>query len=471
MLITLSRCELLERLVLDGCKQLTSAALEATLSSWPNLITIDLTDVFEVTNKAIISLAETSNKLQGVDLSRCRFLGDPVLIALAKNCPDLRRFKIGGSDLVTDIGVSAVVNGCPLLLKLDVRGCSSITDTAIREMWTHSPYMQELHLEFCDALTDLAFPSKVEIAKPGDPRDQKDDNAEGLVANTDPPQLVSEAKELANVEPQESLLSLPGLTSVELCTLVVHQFSKNLQSLSLSSCTRITDLAIEGIVTCAPGLRELRLRKCSLLTDRSVETICKLGHSLHYLDLAHVNQITNEAVKKLAQSCTGLKDVDFTCCDKLTDESVVELSKLPKLRRIVLVRVSKITDVAIYALAARATFLQNVHLSYCEQITLQAVHLLLDKARKLKHLTLTGIRVFMDPELQRFCREPPKDYNSRAAFCVYSGHGITQLRNHLDSTSIEMFDEQRFLDAIGDAPPVAGNFGSDADSRWYEFED
>ena len=79
--------------------------------------------------------------------------------------------------------------------------------------------------------------------------------------------------------------------------------------------------------------------------------------------------------------------------------------------------------------------LERIHLSYCEQITVPAVHFLLQKLTKLTHLSLTGIPAFRDSELQEFCRPPPREFNStqRAAFCVYSGTGVRDLRRHLES--------------------------------------
>lgn len=88
--------------------------------------------------------------------------------------------------------------------------------------------------------------------------------------------------------------------------------------------------------------------------------------------------------------------------------SVFELSALPKLRRVGLVRVNNLTDEAIYALAERHATLERIHLSYCDQITVMAIHFLLQKLHKLTHLSLTGIPAFRNPELQRFCREAPK---------------------------------------------------------------
>lgn len=87
--------------------------------------------------------------------------------------------------------------------------------------------------------------------------------------------------------------------------------------------------------------------------------------------------------------------------------SVFELSALPKLRRVGLVRVNNLTDEAIFSLADRHATLERIHLSYCDQISVMAVHFLLQKLHKLTHLSLTGVPAFRQPELQRFCREPP----------------------------------------------------------------
>lgn len=94
-------------------------------------------------------------------------------------------------------------------------------------------------------------------------------------------------------------------------------------------------------------------------------------------------------------------------CVQLTDMSVFELSTLQKLRRIGLVRVNNLTDQAIQALGERHATLERIHLSYCDQISVLAIHFLLQKLPKLTHLSLTGITAFRRTELQQFCRPPP----------------------------------------------------------------
>lgn len=87
--------------------------------------------------------------------------------------------------------------------------------------------------------------------------------------------------------------------------------------------------------------------------------------------------------------------------------SVFELSSLPKLRRVGLVRVDNLTDESVYALADRHATLERIHLSYCDQISVMAIYFLLQKLHKLTHLSLTGVPAFRQTELQQFCRPPP----------------------------------------------------------------
>jgi len=57
----------------------------------------------------------------------------------------------------------------------------------------------------------------------------------------------------------------------------------------LGAARKITDDAVEGIVSNASKIRNLVLAKCVGLTDAAVESICKLGRNLHYLHLGHAN--------------------------------------------------------------------------------------------------------------------------------------------------------------------------------------
>jgi len=311
---------------------------------------------------------------------------------LGDNCPLLRRVKLSGLTLVTDVGVSAIVENSPLLLELDLHQCENITDLSVRKVWKHSVLIREIRLSMCTNLTDLAFPA----------------------VNT-----------VVNPFPSTDTSTLPPLH--------ITRTFEQLRLLDLTFCARITDDAVEGIVAHAPKIRNLVLAKCSQLTDRSANAICGLGKHLHYLHLGHASRITDAAVKVLAKNCTRIRYIDFANCAKLTDAAVAELSVLPKLRRIGLVRVTNLTDEAVYMLGERHASLERIHLSYCDQISVMAVHYLLLKLHKLTHLSLSGVPAFRQPNIQRYCREAPKEFTTaqRQNFCVFSNKGVWQLRTYL----------------------------------------
>ncbi|KAE8259180.1 hypothetical protein A4X13_0g1185 [Tilletia indica] len=215
---------------------------------------------------------------------------------------------------------------------------------------------------------------------------------------------------------------------------------EQLRIIDLTSCSHLTDAAVEGIIANTPRIRNLVLNKCSGLTDRSAMAIARLGKNLHHLHLGHVQRITDRGVTAFARSCTRLRYIDLAYCSELTDQSLFEIAAhLPRLRRIGLVKVNNLTDAAIIRLVEKHTCLERIHLSYCDNITADAVFRLLTKLTKLTHLSLTGVASFRNSELQRFCREPPDSYNEqqRQNFCVYSGPGVRELRHYLQGLQQE----------------------------------
>ncbi|EGN93032.1 hypothetical protein SERLA73DRAFT_98359 [Serpula lacrymans var. lacrymans S7.3] len=445
----LAQCDRLERLTLVNCGSISDDALARVLPCLPNLVAIDLTGVSEASDKVIVGLASAAKRLQGINLSGCRKVTNVGVFALAANCPLLRRVKLSGVEGVTDEPVSELAKSCPLLLEIDLNNCKLITDASVRDLWIHSTHMREMRLSQCVELTDAAFPAPLKSEASNAPR-----------INSFPPSMTRYSEELP--------------------PLVLNRSLDHLRMLDLTACSLLTDDAIEGIISHAPKIRNLVLSKCGQLSDRTVENICLLGKHLHYLHLGHAINITDRSIKTLARCCTRLRYVDFANCVLLTDMSVFELSSLPKLRRIGLVRVNNLTDEAIYALADRHGTLERIHLSYCDQISVMAIHFLLQKLHKLTHLSLTGIPSFRKTELQQFCRQPPQEFNmsQRAAFCVYSGSGVARLRAYLtelfntitedmnaDDEDTEYDDdvEQYPSEGIADTELETGNEGDDED--------
>ena len=255
LFVRLAACTRLERLTLMNCGAITDDALVAALPAWPNLVALDLTNVQDATDRAIITLANTARRLQGLNLGSCKLVTDEGIIAVAQNSPQLRRIKLGGLELITDRAVTALAVNCPLLLEVDLNNCEGITDASVRDLWTHSVHMREFRLANCRNLTDNGFP-----APPRPPP-----------TGPDP-------------FPTSTQVPSPEWPPLELPRPFEH-----LRILDLTSCSNITDSAIEGIVSNARKIRNLVLAKCHLLTDAALESICKLGKNLHYLHLGHAS--------------------------------------------------------------------------------------------------------------------------------------------------------------------------------------
>ncbi|CAL3972024.1 hypothetical protein PZA11_005249 [Diplocarpon coronariae] len=393
--LALQHCNRIERLTLTGCKGLTDSGISGLLNNSKNLLALDISGVFQVTEASIYALAAHCHKLQGLNISGCTKISNQSMIAVAEACNYLKRLKLNNCDQLDDSSITAFAVNCPNILEIDLHQCRLIGNGPVTALIQRGQTLRELRLAHCELISDEAF--------------------------------------------------MP---------LSLNKTFEHLRILDLTSCARLTDQAIEKIIEVAPRLRNLVFAKCRNLTDQSVNAISKLGKNLHFLHLGHCSQITDAAVKKLVQNCNRIRYIDLGCCIHLTDESVKKLATLPKLRRIGLVKCSNITNESVYALAQSAhrypryrmshgdllehtpaSSLERVHLSYCTNLTLNSIVVLLNNCQKLTHLSLTGVQSFLRSDLEQFCREAPAEFteHQRNVFCVFSGMGVMGLRNHLNT--------------------------------------
>ena len=63
----------------------------------------------------------------------------------------------------------------------------------------------------------------------------------------------------------------------------------------------------------------------------------------------------------------------------------------------------------------------------------KGIHELLQYCPRLTHLSLTGVQAFLREDLTRFCRDAPPEFThpQRDVFCVFSGEGVSRLREYL----------------------------------------
>ncbi|KNG83225.1 hypothetical protein ANOM_009088 [Aspergillus nomiae NRRL 13137] len=403
-LVPFAQCNRIERLTLTNCSKLTDKGVSDLVEGNRHLQALDVSDLRSLTDHTLYTVARNSPRLQGLNITNCIKVTDDSLIVVSENCRHIKRLKLNGVIQVTDRAITSFARNCPAILEIDLHDCKSVTNRSITSLMATLPNLRELRLAHCTEIDDLAF------------------------------------------------LELPKQLSMD-----------SLRILDLTACEHIRDDAVERIVSSAPRLRNLVLAKCKFITDRAVGAICKLGKNLHYVHLGHCSNITDAAVIQLVKSCNRIRYIDLACCVRLTDRSVQELATLPKLRRIGLVKCTLITDRSISALArpkasphSSISSLERVHLSYCVNLTMPGIHALLNNCPRLTHLSLTGVQEFLRDELTKFCRDAPPEFThqQRQVFCVFSGDGVKQLRDHLNRTvpparemnEATMYDDDEELD-------------------------
>ncbi|KPM37842.1 SCF E3 ubiquitin ligase complex F-box protein grrA [Neonectria ditissima] len=395
--LPLAVCTRVERLTLTNCRDLTDSGLIALVQNSNSLLALDISNDKNITERSINAIAEHCKRLQGLNISACDNISNESMIALAHSCRFIKRLKLNECVQLRDDAILAFAEQCPNILEIDLHQCSWIGNSPVTSLLAKGNCLRELRLASCDLIDDEAF------------------------------------------------LALPQ-----------GRLFEHLRILDLTSCTRLTDAAVQKIIEVAPRLRNLVLAKCRNITDVAVHAISKLGKNLHYVHLGHCGQITDEGVKKLVQNCNRIRYIDLGCCTNLTDESVKRLALLPKLKRIGLVKCSSITDDSVFALAEAAyrprvrrdasgmfvgseyyaSSLERVHLSYCVNLTLKSIMKLLNSCPRLTHLSLTGVVAFQRDDFQPFCRTAPPEFtqHQRDVFCVFSGTMVPKFRDFLNTS-------------------------------------
>ncbi|KAF2152104.1 RNI-like protein [Myriangium duriaei CBS 260.36] len=391
VLLGMTACKRIERLTLTTCTKLSDFSLVPLIHGNRSLVALDVTGMEFFTDKSLLTVADNCVRLQGLNVTGCRRLTDESVMAVARNCRHLKRLKFNACTQLTDKSIMTVAAHSSHLLEIDLFDLPFVESPSVTHLLTSCKQLRELRLMRCPRITDSAFTSLPLKAAP----------------------------------------------------------FEALRILDLTDCTETGDKAVEKIVATCPRLRNLLLAKCRHLTDRAVYAITKLGKNLHYLHLGHCARLTDESIKVLSRHCTRIRYIDLACCSNLTDASITQLAaNLPKLKRVGLVKCAGITDRSIHALAtyggrtghgssrgnAPVNVLERVHLSYCTQLTIEGIHTLLNNCPRLTHLSLTGVQAFLREDLTVFCREAPPEFNDhqRDVFCVFSGPGVSRLREHLN---------------------------------------
>lgn len=187
-----------------------------------------------------------------------------------------------------------------------------------------------------------------------------------------------------------------GLTDVGLSA--IGGWCSGLRVLSLWTCHCITDEGLSAIGKGCHLLEKVDLSKCPLLGDSGLQSIAKNCPQLSFLSLDDCEQVGDNAIGAVSEHCPKLMTLNIQNCPRISDQGIISaVCRLGRLKKMKLAGL-RLTDkcLAAIGLHARALFcltLQNLDSLSAEGF---AEFSMAGGLQSLKRLVISSCRNFTD---------------------------------------------------------------------------
>ncbi|TKY90813.1 hypothetical protein EX895_000811 [Sporisorium graminicola] len=250
----------LEELNLQGCRRISTSALNTVLSQSPNLRHCTLASLPCVDNTTLCVLAVTATNLETLDISRCRSIDADGVRAI---------FAIQESELNIS-AVSKERNVGSRFRELRAAGVAGFNCATLTQLGRHWPNLEMLDLSYCNDVNDAAIAALV--SSDGDTVGEK-----GKFVTLTPRQAGSQDDDE-----------------------VVRRRFPHLKKLNLSSCRALSDRACVSLAHAVPMLEVLELANIGpRLKDAGLVKLLGTTPQLQKLDLERATQITDAVLSAL----------------------------------------------------------------------------------------------------------------------------------------------------------------------------
>lgn len=108
-----------------------------------------------LTDSNVLDLAKICPKLTSFNACFCSALTDRALLALAEHCPRLRCLECGEWN-VTDTAVIMLADKCREMTHVNFIGCANLTDAAVIAIANNCPQLVQINVVDCNQLTDAS---------------------------------------------------------------------------------------------------------------------------------------------------------------------------------------------------------------------------------------------------------------------------------------------------------------------------
>ncbi|GFO23898.1 F-box/lrr-repeat protein 20, partial [Plakobranchus ocellatus] len=119
------------RVLSVNSKMMDVGMLDLIMSSCPNLETLDLSGLSDVTDTMVMDLADHAPRLSQVNLKSCKLVTDTAICYLCGICP-LKSLCLSGLHSLTDKSIFCIASSCPQLEEIYLNGCACVSPVAVQ---------------------------------------------------------------------------------------------------------------------------------------------------------------------------------------------------------------------------------------------------------------------------------------------------------------------------------------------------
>lgn len=227
----------------------------------------------------------------------------------------------------------------------------------------------------------------------------------------------------------------------------IAQYVKNLEVLELGGCSLVTNTGLLLIAWGLKKLKKLNLRSCWHISDQGIGHLAGLSKEtaegnlqLEYLGLQDCQRLSDESLKHIAQGLTNLKTINLSFCISVTDSGLKFLSKMPKLEELNLRACDNISDIGMAGLAEDGGCgISSLDVSFCEKIGDQALQHISQGLYRLKSLSLSSCQI-SDEGLEKLTKMHHLEVLNIGQCSKISDKGLEMLANELvNLQSIDLY--------------------------------
>ncbi|XP_022893425.1 EIN3-binding F-box protein 1-like isoform X1 [Olea europaea var. sylvestris] len=287
----------LASLAITSCRGVTDLSLEAIGKGCPNLKQMCIRKCFFVSDNGLVAFAKAVGSLESLQLEECNRITQTGILNAISNCNS----KLKSLTLVKCMGIkdlspeSLMLSPSESLRSLAIRSCLGFGSTSLAMLGKLCPQLHHLDLSGLCGITDTGLLPLLESCEAGLTKV----NLSHCVNLTD--EVVFALARLHGGALE--LLNLDGCHKVTDASLeVLANNCPLLYDLDLSKCS-ITDSGVDAL-SCGvqPNLQILSLSGCSMISNKSITALKKLGRTLVGLNLQHCNSIGSHTIELLTEN-------------------------------------------------------------------------------------------------------------------------------------------------------------------------